>query len=388
MRARVRDTELYFDVDGMGLVPDGARMAERPTLFLVHGGPGGEHSRFKTNSGALRAVAQLVYVDHRGSGRSAEGDPATYTLDNNIDDLDALREHLGLPRISMLGSSYGGMVAQGYALRYPERVANLILVCTAPSYRFIGDARAIVKERCPSVTDSEVNSSTSRWLIPRVLARGRWTSMGRAPGESYQRRAGASARQPGPALEHAEEERRERVEGGQRHRAAPVSRPPVSEAIGPPARAYPGRRARAGRRRAPRPGGRAAGRRRSIPHGFPPGPTTALQPRTNQRSRPSISTGCDAELGGDVEVVGARQPLLERARAARRASPIASASRARQAAVAEPRFPAVPRPPAAAGRSPVVKEAAEGVADAEQTGRAKCRRRRPRCRAGILRESP
>ena len=50
MRARVRDTELYFDVDGMGLVPDGARMVERPALFLVHGGPGGEHSRFKTNS--------------------------------------------------------------------------------------------------------------------------------------------------------------------------------------------------------------------------------------------------------------------------------------------------------------------------------------------------
>ena len=147
MRARVRDTELYFDVDGMGLAPDGARMVERPTLFLVHGGPGGEHSRFKTNSGALRDVAQLVYVDHRGSGRSAEGDPATYTLDNNVDDLDALRAHLGLPRISVLGSSYGGMVAQGYALRYPERVANLILVCTAPSYRFLADARAIVEAR-------------------------------------------------------------------------------------------------------------------------------------------------------------------------------------------------------------------------------------------------
>ena len=147
MRAKVRDTELYFDVDGMGLVPDGARMVERPTLFLVHGGPGGEHSRFKTNSGALRDVAQLVYVDHRGSGRSAEGDPATYTLDNNVDDLDALRAHLGLPRISVLGSSYGGMVAQGYALRYPERVANLILVCTAPSYRFLADARAIVEAR-------------------------------------------------------------------------------------------------------------------------------------------------------------------------------------------------------------------------------------------------
>ena len=147
MRARIRDTELYFDVDGMGLVPDGPRMVERPTLFLVHGGPGGEHSRFKTTSAGLRDVAQLVYVDHRGSGRSLEGDPATYTLDNNVDDLDALREHLGLPRISVLGSSYGGMVAQGYALRYPQRVANLILVCTAPSHRFLADARAIVETR-------------------------------------------------------------------------------------------------------------------------------------------------------------------------------------------------------------------------------------------------
>ena len=147
MRAKIRNTELYFDVDGMGLIPDGDRMTERPTLFLLHGGPGGDHSGFKTSSAALRDTAQLVYVDYRGSGRSAAGDPATYTLDNNIDDLDALREHLGLNRISVLGSSYGGMVAQGYALRYPERVANLILVCTAPSFRFMEDAQQIVRER-------------------------------------------------------------------------------------------------------------------------------------------------------------------------------------------------------------------------------------------------
>src|SRR5690606_7423355 len=41
----------------------------------------------------------------------------------------------------------GGMVAQGYAIRYPERVANLILVCTAPSYRFLEDAKRFVRER-------------------------------------------------------------------------------------------------------------------------------------------------------------------------------------------------------------------------------------------------
>jgi proline iminopeptidase len=148
MKARVRDTEIYFDIDGLGLAPLGDRMLERPALFLLHGGPGGDHASFKTQCTAnLRETAQLVYVDHRGSGRSTEADPQTCTLENNIDDLDALRQHLGLKRISILGSSYGGMVAQGYAIRYPHRVANLILVATAPSYRFIEDARRILQER-------------------------------------------------------------------------------------------------------------------------------------------------------------------------------------------------------------------------------------------------
>lgn len=141
MRAKVRGTEIFFDVDGAGLVPEGGRMAQRPVLFLLHGGPGGDHAPFKSSSPALTDVAQLVYVDHRGCGRSAPVDPATCTLDENIDDLDALREHLGLERVSVLGSSYGGMVALGYVLRYPQRVANLVLVCTAPSFRFIDDAK-------------------------------------------------------------------------------------------------------------------------------------------------------------------------------------------------------------------------------------------------------
>ncbi|QDT92172.1 alpha/beta fold hydrolase [Gimesia algae] len=147
MHARINGTEIYFDVDGMGLVPEGDQIVERPVLFLLHGGPGSDHSSFKSNSAALRDTAQLVFVDHRGSGRSAPADPETYTLDQNIDDVDALREHLGLERISVLGSSYGGMVAQGYAIRYPERVANLILVATTPSYRFLEDAQRIVSER-------------------------------------------------------------------------------------------------------------------------------------------------------------------------------------------------------------------------------------------------
>ena len=146
MKAKVRDTEIYFDVDGMGLSPAEGCMVERPVLFVLHGGPGGDHSSFKGQTTAgLRKVAQLVYIDYRGSGRSAPADPETYTLDDNIEDVEALRVYLGLERISIIGSSYGGMVAQGYAIRYPQQIANLVLAATAPSYRFIDDARRFVK---------------------------------------------------------------------------------------------------------------------------------------------------------------------------------------------------------------------------------------------------
>jgi len=147
MQARIRGTEIYYDIDGAGSVPDGDRLADRPVVFLLHGGPGGDHVSWKAEASALRDVAQLVYFDNRGSGRSADADPLTYTMDENVADLDALREQLGLERITVFGGSYGGMVAQAYSLAHPERVANLILLCTAPSHRFIDDARRNLAER-------------------------------------------------------------------------------------------------------------------------------------------------------------------------------------------------------------------------------------------------
>ncbi len=147
MYARVDGAFIFYDVDGVQFVPDGDRMKERPVLFLLHGGPGGDHAGFKGTVGELTDVAQLIYIDHRGSGRSHPCDPATYTLEQNIKDVEGLRVALGLERIAILGSSYGGMVAQGYAINYPDRVNNLILCATAPSFRFMDDAQRILAER-------------------------------------------------------------------------------------------------------------------------------------------------------------------------------------------------------------------------------------------------
>lgn len=147
MRARIRDTELYFDVEGMGLVPDRGAMHERPAAFIIHGGPGSDHTGFKPALSPLAERMQLVYFDHRGQGRSARGDPATYTLDENVEDMEALRLCLGTGPIVSIGTSYGGMVAMAHAARYPDAVSHLVLVVTAAHNGFIERSRQIVRER-------------------------------------------------------------------------------------------------------------------------------------------------------------------------------------------------------------------------------------------------
>ena len=141
MKAKLRGTEIYFDIAGMQVRPIGQDFVEQPVLFMLHGGPGGDHTRFKQHSLELQEAAQLVFIDHRGCGRSKRSKRKDYTMENNIEDIEALRQHLGLEQICLLGTSYGGMVAQGYAIRYPKRVKKLILVVTSPSYRFLEEAK-------------------------------------------------------------------------------------------------------------------------------------------------------------------------------------------------------------------------------------------------------
>lgn len=147
MLARIRDTEIFFDIDGASHVIDSARMVERPSGFMVHGGPGSDHAGMKARYGALKDRMQLVYFDHRGHGRSARSDPHSYVLDENVEDMEALRRHLGLKTIVSLGVSYGGRVAMAHAARYPETVSHLILVATSAHGGSARRAHEIVAER-------------------------------------------------------------------------------------------------------------------------------------------------------------------------------------------------------------------------------------------------
>lgn len=147
MKAAIRDAELYFDVEGAGLAAEGGALRDKPVAFVIHGGPGGDHTGFRAPFGPLAERLQLVYFDHRGSGRSARGDPSRYTLDENVADLEALRRHLGLGPVVSIGTSYGGMVAMAHAARHPGSVSHLVLVVTAAHSGFIARSREIVAQR-------------------------------------------------------------------------------------------------------------------------------------------------------------------------------------------------------------------------------------------------
>lgn len=136
MFAAINGTRIYFDVEGSGYVPEGDRMRHRPVLFAVHGGPGSDHSDLKPWLTPLADDLQIVYLDQRCNGQSERVDPATCTLEQLADDIEALRRYLGLGRIHLLGHSFGGMVAQVFATRHPESLDKLLLINTAPSKEF------------------------------------------------------------------------------------------------------------------------------------------------------------------------------------------------------------------------------------------------------------
>jgi len=131
MRVDVGGRRMYFDVEGAGLVPDGPVMLERPTMVLLHGGPGMDHSGYKPAFGQLVDVAQLVYVDHSGQGRSDGVSVDRWTLDAWTDDVVGMCDALEIERPVIHGWSFGGMVAMNLASRYPDRLDKLILQSTA-----------------------------------------------------------------------------------------------------------------------------------------------------------------------------------------------------------------------------------------------------------------
>jgi len=147
MHVVVNGVRLFFDVEGASLVPDGPTMREKPTLVLLHGGPGFDHSIYKPGFSTLADVAQVVFLDHRGNGRSDPGPRDRWTLAQWADDVRAFCEALGIARPIVYGASFGGTVALAYATRHPAHPAKLVLVSTEAAGRTHLDRRVALFER-------------------------------------------------------------------------------------------------------------------------------------------------------------------------------------------------------------------------------------------------
>jgi proline iminopeptidase len=125
--------------DGKYVTVNGAKLwvltvGQGDPLIIIPGGPGDTHIAYRRFD-SLATDNMLVYFDAFGRGKSDTAkDVKEYSLARDIEDIEGLRVALQFDKINVLGHSYGGLVAQGYAIKYPQHVKHLILANTFHSF--------------------------------------------------------------------------------------------------------------------------------------------------------------------------------------------------------------------------------------------------------------
>ncbi len=165
MKLQVNGTELYFDVVGSGL-DAAAGFRQKPTMIVLHGGPGFDHTYLRPWLDPVGEVAQLVYVDQRGCGRSKRHTHEHYQLGIMADDIVFLCKALAIERPIVLGQSFGGFVALSIAHRHPEFASAIVLFDTSPAWTGWYDLDALEQlvggERGKELREIAYRESTGR----------------------------------------------------------------------------------------------------------------------------------------------------------------------------------------------------------------------------------
>lgn len=113
---KVNGAKLWIETEGMG-----------DALFLISGGPGGAHVGMHSFA-PLQDDCMLVYIDNFGRGKSDTAKtPEEYSINRDVEDIEGLRSAMNLDKINILGHSYGSLVAQAYAVKYPQHLKHLII---------------------------------------------------------------------------------------------------------------------------------------------------------------------------------------------------------------------------------------------------------------------
>ena len=129
--SKARDS---FARSGAGIELYCRTVGEGQPLVVVHGGPDFDHTYLLPDFDRLAAGYRLVYYDQRGRGRSrGRVNLETLSIDRYVDDLEAVRRHVGLDQIAVVGHSWGAIIAMHYALRHPQRLSHLVLMNSSPA---------------------------------------------------------------------------------------------------------------------------------------------------------------------------------------------------------------------------------------------------------------
>jgi proline iminopeptidase len=164
----INGTTLHVETDGDG-----------PPCLVLHGGLGLDHTVYRRTLGPLARHLRLVYVDHRGNGRSGRPPLESITMEQLADDAVGVADHLGIERFTVFGHSYGGFIAQELALRHGDRLDRLILVATTPGQLGATEeptdeqgppmpSEALAILQTPPRTDEEFENGMAR-LLPFYL---------------------------------------------------------------------------------------------------------------------------------------------------------------------------------------------------------------------------
>jgi proline iminopeptidase len=181
-------SERYVDAGGVLIYTVSFGRGE--PLVILHGGPGASHDYFLPYLLPLARANRLVFIDERGSGKSEKlEDVSKYTVEAMVEDVEAVRAALALGKINLLGHSFGGVLAQAYALAYQQHLAHLVLCSTFDSTKGLNEVFRRMKAAMTPELRSRIDAMEAAGLYGhgKPYERNRYTNdyMIAAWGEGY-----------------------------------------------------------------------------------------------------------------------------------------------------------------------------------------------------------
>lgn len=132
-RVQIPECELYVEILRQPSSAAGQLGSKRPVMFMLPGDPGGNHTVYDGIKMSLLKYADLILIDPRGCGLSSRSEAKFCTMEESVNDIEALRHELGIEKFILFGGSYGAMVSLCYAVIYSKNLQGLVLVAGAPS---------------------------------------------------------------------------------------------------------------------------------------------------------------------------------------------------------------------------------------------------------------